>query len=201
MKNFIILFILLLSLSCCKTTKVEVCKIDVESHGDYAVYEDRVTEENKHMLPDSFFAKVAVDDIGTIDTTNVKYRKRDMELSGYAYSPVIGYENIADKKPKYAVFIQDNFTIKKNYSKIDETAIDSIGIYFILIKKYFDTGEKAQIIHMQYKSKLDKFKESDFDFSILADIRKNFLLRMKYTKFYLRNGGRLPMLTEVYLIY
>ena len=48
------------------------------------------------MLPDSFFAKVAVDDIGTIDTTNVKYRKRDMELSGYAYSPVIGYENIAD---------------------------------------------------------------------------------------------------------
>ena len=159
------------------------------------------TEENKHMLPDSFFAKVAVDDIGTIDTTNVKYRKRDMELSGYAYSPVIAYEKKKNKKPKYAVFIQDNFTIKKNYSKNDETAIDSIGIYFILIKKYFDTGEKAQIIHMQYKSKLDKFKESDFDYSILADIRKNFLLRMKYTKFYLRKGGRLPMLTEVYLIY
>ena len=179
---------------CCKSTGL--C-----NYSTHKSRQNTLTEEKKYILPDSFFAKVAVADIGTIDTTNVKYRKRDMELSGYAYSPVIGYENIADKKPKYAVFIQDNFTIKKNYSKNDETAIDSVGIYFILIKKYFDTGEKAQIIHMQYKSKLDKFKESDFDYSILADIRKNFLLRMKYTKFYLRKGGKLPMLTEVYPIY
>lgn len=194
MNRFLRLYILLAISFCCKST----------GFCNYSTHKSRqntLTEEKKYILPDSFFAKVAVDDIGTIDTTNVKYRKRDMELSGYAYSPVIGYENIADKKPKYAVFIQDNFTIKKNYSKNDETAIDSIGIYFILIKKYFDTGEKVQIIHMQYKSKLDKFKESDFDYSILADIRKNFLLRMKHTKFYLRKGGRLPMLTEVYPIY
>ena len=124
-----------------------------------------------------------------------------MERSGYAYSPILGYEIKDNMRPKYAVFIQDDFTLKKNYRTNDETTIDSIGIFFILIKKYFVPGEKAQIIHMQYKNKLDKFEESDFDYSILADIRKNFLLRMKYTKFYLRNGGRLPILTEVYLIY
>ena len=180
---------------CCKSTGL--C-----NYSTHKSRQNTLTEEKKYILPDSFFAKVAVADIGTIDTTNVKYRKQNWELLGYAYSPVIGYENIADKKTKYAVFIQDNFTIKKNYSKNDETAIDSIGIYFILIKKYFDTGEKVQIIHMQYKNKLEKFKESDFDYSILADIRKNFLLRTKYTKYYLgKETFELPILTEVYPIY
>ena len=45
-------------------------------------------------------------------------------------------------------------------------------------------------------------KENDFDYSTLADIRKNFLLRTKYTKYYLgKETFELPILTEVYPIY
>ena len=129
MNRFLRLYILLAISFCCKSTGL--C-----NYSTHKSRQNTLTEEKKYILPDSFFAKVAVANIGTIDTTNVKYRKRDMELSGYAYSPVIGYENIADKKPKYAVFIQDNFTIKKNYSKNDKKYLtNTVKAYILIIVK------------------------------------------------------------------
>lgn len=107
-----------------------------------------------------------------------------------------------NKRPKYLVIIQESYTRKKNNRTNNETSIDSIGIRSITIVNISAPEEKSDIIHMQYKNKLEKFKESDFDYSILADIRKNFLLRTKYTKYYLgKETLELPILTEVYPIY
>ena len=92
---------------CCKSTGL--C-----NYSTHKSRQNTLTEEKKYILPDSFFAKVAVDDIGTIDTTNVKYRKQNWELLGYAYSPILGYEKKNNKRPKYLVIIQESYTRKKN---------------------------------------------------------------------------------------
>ncbi len=195
MNRFLRLYILLAISLCCKSTGL--C-----NYSTHKSRQNTLTEEKKYILPDSFFAKVAVADIGTIDTTNVKYRKQNWELLGYAYSPILGYEKKNNKRPKYLVIIQESYTRKKNNRTNNETSIDSIGIRSITIVKISAPEEKSDIIHMQYKNKLEKFKENDFDYSTLADIRKNFILRTKYTKYYLgKETLELPILTEVYPIY
>lgn len=190
MNRFLRLYILLAISFCCKSTGL--C-----NYSTHKSRQNTLTEEKKSILPDSFFAKVAVADIGTIDTTNVKYRKHNLELLGYIYVPILGYELNKNKITKFIVVIQNDISHKKN----DNMSIDSIGISFISIRKC--TGsEKTEIIYRQRKGELAEFKENDFDYNILADIRKNFLLRMKYTKYCMtKEATGLPMLTEVYPIY
>lgn len=187
MKNLIIQFIVLLTLSCCKATKMDACEIN----------EDSISKENKTMIPESFFSKVAVDAIETIDTTNVKYTEHNLEFVGYIYAPIIGYELNKNKKTKFVVILQNDISHKKN----DKMSIDSIGINFISIRKCTGSGE-TEIIYRQRKGELAEFKETDFDYNILADIRKNFLLRIKYTRYQLTKEAQgLPLFVEAYRIY
>ncbi len=194
MSKIMKIYVLLLLSFCCKSTSL--CK-----YSSYESLQNILTEENKPMISKSFFDNVAVDDIGIIDTTNVEYRKFNLGIYGYSKTPILGYKSKENKKSKYNIILQNNISRKKNNGANDETAIDSIGISFIMIRKRIDSGG-TEIIYWQRKGKLAEFKESDFDYSILTDIRKNFLLRMKYTKYHLEKDAiGLPILTETYPIY
>lgn len=137
----------------------------------------------------SFFSMVPVSDVGSIDTSAIKYRTGDMDhifqIGSYKEPDVpFSYIDTLSSKKRIVVSYELVFckTLNSQPSSPDSVRIMSIGI--------IDRSKKNRIlIDRLCAEKLYQIK--DIPFEALLDLRENILLTAKYSSFQMkRNWNR-----------
>lgn len=152
------------------------------------------------ILHTQYFSKVCVEEIEEIAenslTFSTSYIDDTFKSLGIISEPNIHFDLKYDTVSRYTVIVGGNvFFSNTQEENIADIRSDSIELSYVIVKK---EGEKARRYSgkTHHKSVIDKpWKDCPIPSSIMEEIRKDFLIRMKYRRYRAINNDSLKGLT------
>ena len=147
-----------------------------------------------------FFNKISVNEIERIVedtlTFSTSYIDNMFYSLGTISEPNIHFDIKYDTLSRYTVIVGGNIFFSNTQGKnIADIKSDSIELSYVIVKK---EGDKARRYSSKthHKSVIDKpWKDCPIPSSIMEEIRKDFLIRMKYRRYRAINNDSLKGLT------